>query len=177
MQYDFRKAFFETRDDILSNIRESPYNWNKFIVYWSKLLNKYSVDNILNLYSYNPYGRIYHTFDEWNNINIDRRIKPKSKGIPILINGRKTYVFEIKQTYGRNYKEWTCYHDVDQVILQYYQSKNNILDSDISIEQNFYNTFKNIFKNNIQSNYTNLKEEEIALISKMMTSLFLSKIN
>lgn len=178
MQNEFRKDFFETRDDMLSNIKENPYNWNKFIVYWSKILDRYSVDNVFNLYSYNPSGKIYYTFDDWNSRNIDRRIKPKSKGIPILVNDRKTYVFEIKQTYGRDYKEWAYHHDVDKEVLLYYQSKNNILNNkDISIEQNLYNTFKEISKVNVQSNYSNLKEEEVEFISKMMTSLFLSKAN
>ncbi len=178
MQNEFRKDFFETRDDMLSNIKENPYNWNKFIVYWSKILDRYSVDNVFNLYSYNPSGRIYYTFDDWNSRNIDRRIKPKSKGIPILVNDRKVYVFEIKQTYGRDYKEWSYHHDVDKEVLLYYQSKNNILNNkDISIEQNLYNTFKEISKINVQSNYSNLKEEEVEFISKMITSLFLSKAN
>lgn len=178
MQNEFRKDFFETRDDMLSNIKENPYNWNKFLAYWARILDSYSIDNVLNLYSYNPNGRVYHTFDDWNGINIDRRIKHGSKGIPILINNRKTYVFEIRQTHGREYKEWGYHHYVDKVILLYYQVKNNFLnDNNISIEQNFYNTFKEISKNNVQNNYSNLKEEEVEFISKMMTSLFLSKAN
>ena len=178
MQNEFKKDFFDTRDEILSNIKENPYNWNKFITYWAKILDKYSVDNVFNLYSYNPTGRIYYTFDEWNNKNIDRRIKPKSKGIPILVNDHKTYVFEIKQTYGRDYKEWSYRHYIDKEILLYYQTKNDITnDVNISLNENFYNTFKEISKNNILNNYNNLKEEEVEFISKMMTSLFLSKIN
>jgi len=154
MQNEFKKDFFDTRDEILSNIKENPYNWNKFITYWAKILDKYSVDNVFNLYSYNPTGRIYYTFDEWNNKNIDRRIKPKSKGIPILVNDHKTYVFEIKQTYGRDYKEWSYRHYIDKEILLYYQTKNDITnDVNISLNENFYNTFKEISKNNILNSY------------------------
>lgn len=29
------------------------------------------------------------TFDEWNSEQIARRIKPKSKGIPILVDNKK----------------------------------------------------------------------------------------
>ena len=32
---------------------------NKFLNYWSKILDSYSVDNILNLYSYNSYGIVF----------------------------------------------------------------------------------------------------------------------
>ena len=46
------------------------------------------------------------TFDEWNSSKIDRRIKPKSKGIPIFDNNFKVYVFDIKQTYGKEYRIW-----------------------------------------------------------------------
>ena len=46
------------------------------------------------------------TFDEWNSEPIARRIKPKSKGIPILVDNKKIYVFDIKQTYGRDYNKW-----------------------------------------------------------------------
>ena len=84
MKKEFINDFFETRDDTLQDIKESSYNWNKFINYWSKILDEYSVDNVLNLYSYNPYGKIFKTFDDWNNDKIERRIKPKSKGIPII---------------------------------------------------------------------------------------------
>ena len=84
MKEEFKKDFINNRDNTLSEIKENNNNWNKFIVYWSNILDKYSIDNVLNLYSYNPYGRLFMTFDEWNSNEIDRRIKPKSKGIPIL---------------------------------------------------------------------------------------------
>ena len=58
----------------------------------------------MNLYSYNPYGKIFKTFDDWNNDKIERRIKPKSKGIPIIEDDKKIYVFDINQTYGKDYK-------------------------------------------------------------------------
>ena len=178
MNNEFKIDFYQNRDDMLFEIKENSYNWNRFITYWSKILDKYSVDNVLNLYSYNQNGTVYYTFDDWNSENIGRRIKRNSKGIPILIDDRKTYVFDIKQTYGRDYNEWGYFHFIDYEILLYYQSKNNILnDNNISVEENFYNTFKEISKNNIQDNYNGLKEEEVEFISKMMTSLFLSKIN
>ena len=85
MNKDFLNSFISTRDDTLNEIKTSQYNWNKFINYWSKILDKYSIDNVLNLYSYNSTGRIFMTFDEWNSEEIGRRIKHKSKGIPIII--------------------------------------------------------------------------------------------
>lgn len=178
MQKEFIADFFKTRDDILSDIRHNIFSWNKFIIFWSKILDNYSVDNIFNLFSYNPNGTIFYTFDDWNSDNIGRRIKPKSKGIPILINEQKTYVFDIKQTYGRDYKKWNYYHSIDNELLLYYQFKNNISNNNnISVTENFYNTFKEISINSISNNYNNLKDGEVEFISRMMTSLFLFKIN
>ena len=74
MNNKFINEYFETRDNTLRDIQSSSYNWNKFITYWSKILDKYSVDNVLNLYSYNSSGRTFMTFDEWNSKEVDRRI-------------------------------------------------------------------------------------------------------
>ena len=84
MKKEFINYFFETRDETLQEIKESSYNWNKFINYWSKILDEYSVDNVLNLYSYNPYGKIFKTFKE----------KLINKNINININS-STSIFQI----------------------------------------------------------------------------------
>ena len=140
MNNDFLKDYEETRDDILTDIKKDYREWNKFVVYWSKQLDKYSVDNILNLYSYNPYGRTFMTFDDWNSDKIGRRIKPGSKGIPLLDKDSKIYVFDIKQTYGRDYKEWNYGHYIDDTLLKFYQDKMGMdRDKTTSINDNFYN--------------------------------------
>ena len=95
MNNEFIQEYFGIRDETFNEIRENSYNWNKFINYWSKILDKYSVDNVLNLYSYNSSGRIFMTFDDWNTEEVGRRIKPKSKGIPIIEDNHKIYVFDI----------------------------------------------------------------------------------
>lgn len=178
MREEFIKDFFETRDEILDSIKENPYNWNKFINYWAKILDNYSVDNVFNLYSYNPNGTVFHTFDDWNSKEIERRIKPKSKGIPILKDDNKIYVFDIRQTYGRDYNLWKYYHYVDLELLSFYQNKNNFNNNaDVSINQNFYDVFYSISIDKIQDNYINLDDKEVKFISRMMTSLFLSKAN
>ena len=125
----FEEDFIVTRSEILNEILETKNTWNKFLSYWSKILDSYSVDNILNLYSYNPYGKIFHTFDEWNSDVIERRIKPKSKGIPILQNDRKDYEFDIKQTYGKDYNQWNYNHLIDLESLSYYQENENTVDT------------------------------------------------
>ena len=101
MNNKFVDEFLSNRDETFKNIKESEYSWNKFIIYWSKILDDYSVDNVLNLYSYNSSGRVFKTFDEWNSDTIERGIKPKSKGIPILKDNYKIYVFDIKQNIKR----------------------------------------------------------------------------
>ena len=174
----FEEDFIVTRSEILNEILETKNTWNKFLSYWSKILDSYSVDNILNLYSYNPYGKIFHTFDEWNSDVIERRIKPKSKGIPILQNDRKVYVFDIKQTYGKDYNQWNYNHLIDLESLSYYQEKYQILnDSKLNINDRFYNIFYEISKTQLNNNYLSLNNNEVEFIANTMTSLFLSKIN
>ena len=51
---DFFDEFSDIRDRMLKNIQLDKNSWNKFLIYWSKILDKYSVDNVLNLYTYNP---------------------------------------------------------------------------------------------------------------------------
>ena len=178
MNKKFEEDFIETRDESLNNALDNKINWNKFLNYWSKILDSYSVDNILNLYSYNSYGKIFHTFDEWNNDEIDRRIKPKSKGIPILIDDKKVYVFDIKQTYGKEYNQWNYNHLIDLETLSYYQDKYQVLnDSEININDNFYNVFYEISKSQLNNDYFSLNNNEVEFIANTMTSLFLSKIN
>lgn len=178
MNKKFDEDFIETRDESLNNVLEDKIKWNKFISYWSKILDSYSVDNILNLYSYNSYGKVFHTFDEWNSDTIERRIKPKSKGIPILIDDKKVYVFDIKQTYGKDYNQWNYNHLIDLETLSYYQDKYQILnDSELNINDNFYNVFYEISKSQLNSDYLSLNNNEVEFIANTMTSLFLSKIN
>lgn len=178
MNKKFEEDFIETRDESLNNALDNKINWKKFLNYWSKILDSYSVDNILNLYSYNSYGKIFHTFDEWNNDEIDRRIKPKSKGIPILIDDKKVYVFDIKQTYGKEYNQWNYNHLIDLETLSYYQDKYQVLnDSEININDNYYNVFYEISKSQLNNDYFSLNNNEVEFIANTMTSLFLSKIN
>ena len=178
MNNDFLKDYEETRDDILTDIKKDYREWNKFIVYWSKQLDKYSIDNILNLYSYNPYGRTFMTFDDWNSDKIGRRIKPGSKGIPLLDKDSKVYVFDIKQTYGRDYNEWNYGHYIDDTLLKFYQDKMNMnRDKTISINDNFYNAIYELSKDNLINNYASISDDEVEFIARTMTSLFLSKSN
>lgn len=178
MSIDFNKEYFEIRDETLKDIQSNLYNWNRFIVYWSKILDKYSVDNVLNLYSYNPNGRYFMTFDEWNSNTIERRIKPKSKGIPIMENNRKIYVFDIKQTYGKDFNVWNYKHYLDDIVLNYYQDKLDIENDDSKNKyENYYDTFYKICYDQVINNYKVMPSEEVEFIAKTMTSLFLSKAN
>lgn len=178
VQEEFKKEFINIRDKMLKRIIESNKNWNDFIIYWSNILDDYSVDNILNLFCYNSYGRCYKTFDEWNNDGVNRRIKPKSKGIPILKNNWKSYVFDIKQTYGKEYKMWKYNHIVDIEILSYFQDKYNISsDDEISLDNNYYKTFNEIINQKLINNYTEVDVSEVKFISNIATSLFLAKSN
>lgn len=178
MSKDFLNEFISTRDDTLAEIKTSSYNWNKFIAYWANILDRYSIDNVLNLYSYNSNGKTFMTFDEWNSEQIARRIKHKSKGIPILVDNKKIYVFDIKQTYGRDYNKWNYSHYIDNAILKYYQTELDVKnDNSKNFNENFYDVIykKSLLK--IVDNYKDTTAEEVEFIAKTMTSLFLSKSN
>lgn len=178
MNKDFFNEFISTRDDTLDEIKTSLYNWNKFITYWANILDKYSIDNVLNLYSYNSNGKIFMTFDEWNSEKIARRIKPKSKGIPILVDNKKNYVFDIKQTYGRDYNKWNYNHYVDNAILRYYQTELGVKnDNSKSFSDNFYDIIYKISFLKIVDDYKDTTAEEVKFIVKTMASLFLAKSN
>ena len=178
MSKDFLNEFISTRDDTLAEIKTSSYNWNKFIAYWANILDRYSIDNVLNLYSYNSNGKTFMTFDEWNSEQIARRIKPKSKGIPILVDNKKIYVFDIKQTYGRDYNKWNYSHYIDNAILKYYQTELDVKnDNSKNFNEKFYDViYKKSFLK-IVDNYKDTTAEEVEFIAKTMTSLFLSKSN
>ena len=178
MNNDFFGEFLAIRDETLKNIQLDNNSWNKFITYWSKILDKYSVDNVLNLYTYNSSGRTFMTFDEWNSEEVGRRIKPKSKGIPIIINNWKGYVFDIRQTYGKEYRTWNYNHFVDKSLLEYYQDNVDITNDDNkSLYENFYDTFYEISIKQIMNNYMRMSAEEVEFVAKTMTSLFLAKAN
>lgn len=121
---------------------------------------------------------MFLNFDEWNDDGIGRRIKPKSKGIPIILDNHKVYVFDIKQTYGKEYNEWSYRHQVDLETLTYYQDKYKLLhDGDKDITDNFYDLFNNISKEQVNNNYLDIKDEEVEFIANLMTPLLLSKLN
>ena len=175
---NFFQEYIATRDESLKNIQLDNSSWNKFITYWSKILDKYSVDNVLNLYMYNHTGRTFMTFDEWNSEEIGRRIKPKSKGIPIILNNWKAYVFDIKQTYGKDYKVWNYNHFVDKSVLEYYQNEVGITNDDNkTLYENYYDTFYELSIKQIMNNYMTMSADEVEFVAKTMTSLFLSKAN
>lgn len=132
MNNKFEKEFYATRDEILEEIKETKSDWNVFLKYWSRVLDNHEIDNILNLYSYNKSGICFKTFDEWNNDDIGRRIKPKSKGIPIYVNEHKIYVFDISQTYGREYNIWNYNHLSDKE-LEMFTNKGILVYSLITI--------------------------------------------
>lgn len=173
---EFKKEYFETRDSTLKEIMNSQSKWFSFLMFWSKILDSYSIDNVLNLYSYNPYGKVFMTFDDWNDPSVNRRIKSNSKGIPIIEDDSKVYVFDIKQTHGQEYKVWNYKHLIDDMILDYYKRDRKMNINEESVHKNYYKLFNEISYANINS-YVGLTEDEEEFIANTMTLLFLSKAN
>lgn len=172
----FKDDFYDTRDEVLTDIIKNSYEWNKFINYWSKFFHSYSVDNILNLYSYNPNGKVFFTFDEWNGDN-DRRIIAKSKGIPLLIDGFKNYVFDISQTYGKEYNMWRYTHNIDDELIDYYSIKNDYTITGTNKDEILYKIFNNNIESYMENNYNNFNDTKERFVNDLMTSLFLSRLN
>ena len=174
----FLEKFIALRDETLEDIQLNANNWNQFISFWSNILEKHTIENILNLYAYNSSGKVFMTFDEWNSEEIGRRIKPKSKGIPIFSHNGKVYVFDIKQTYGKKYEEWQYNHQIDNAILEYYQNSINLNRNDNkNLNENFYDTFYEISLQHIANNYKTLNSDEVEFTARTITSLFLAKSN
>ena len=44
MNNQFMEEFITLRNETLQNIQLDINSWNKFIIYWSKILDKYSID-------------------------------------------------------------------------------------------------------------------------------------
>ena len=91
----FKIEFYENRDSTLVDILKDKRSWYDYSKFWSRNLGYHSVDNLINIYSYNPRGSMFATFDEWNSEKVDRHIKKNNHGIPILEDGYKNYVFDI----------------------------------------------------------------------------------
>lgn len=76
------------------------------IVPYKKFLNVcsntygYSFENQLMIFKYKPYASFCATFDDWTKL-YDRHINNRSKGIPILINEKLEYVFDVTNTTKR----------------------------------------------------------------------------
>ena len=93
-----------------------------FFDFWSNNLGYYNIDNLLNLFSYKPEGKMFATFYEWNN-KAGRRIIRGSHGVPILQNDRKIYVFDISQTWGKPFYVWKYNNENDEILIKYYKDK------------------------------------------------------
>ena len=116
----FKEEYIDIRDNTLQSISNNEQEWYKFLNFWSNNVVQYSIDNLLNIYAYNPSGSVFATFDEWNSEQVARRIKPQSRGIPIIKNDSKTHIFEISQTYGKSFYLWKYDHNIDTELLNYY---------------------------------------------------------
>ena len=93
-------------------------------------------------------------------------------------DNKKIYVFDIKQTYGRDYNKWNYSHYVDNAILKYYQTELNVKnDNSKSFNENFYDIIYKISFLKIVDDYKDTTAEEVKFIAKTMASLFLSKSN
>ena len=172
MNRKFREEYYNIRDNTFNNINEDIEEFSNFITFWSNNVISYGIDNLLNIFAYNPNGRVYLTFDEWNEDRVGRRIIAKSKGIPIIQNDFKTHVFEISQTYGKLFPIWKYNHDLDNELFEKYEV-NAIKSFDHTINDNILiHTIDYINKEYSDS----LTTEEKNFISNVSAFILLSKL-
>lgn len=82
-------------------------------------------------------------------------------------------MFDIKQTYGRDYNKWNYSHYVDNAILKYYQTELNVKnDNSKSFNENFYDIIYKTSLLKIVDDYKETTAEEVKFIAKTMASLF-----
>ena len=105
----------------------------------------------------------------------DMREQPSGERTFDLNLDYKYYVFDIRQNYGKEYKEWKYYHIIDNEILEFYKDKYKISFANTNVRDDIYNVFHQIIGNKIKDNYIDLKDNEVEFIVDTMTSLFLSK--
>ncbi|HPE14335.1 MAG TPA: DEAD/DEAH box helicase family protein [Bacilli bacterium] len=172
MNEKFLRDYNDVRNFTLEDAIESKNKWFEFLLFWSKHCN-YGIDNILNLYSYNKDGLLFATFDQWN--NIERRIKSGSKGIPILVNNTKTFVFDISNTYGKDVFLWQNNHKFDDKILDLYTKINRAKFKDIdNLKDELYLSIKTYIGSKVDIK-DNLEESERKFISSTAANLIMSK--
>ena len=158
---EFLKDYNTKLQDLLFNLKQDSKSFNNFLNFWADNLGNQSFNNLMMLFSYRPNGRIFATFDEWNSDKINRRIKPKSKGIPILKNDRVIHVFELSQTYGKKYSIWSNNREHDRQLVESYNKIYNKNTVDLEI----YSIIQNAITKNLIDDYYDLSDDDIKVIS------------
>lgn len=174
----FKIEFYENRDSTLVDILKDKRSWYDYSKFWSRNLGYHSVDNLINIYSYNPRGSMFATFDEWNSEKVDRHIKKNNHGIPILKDGYKNYVFDISQTWGKPFIVWRYNQRYNEDIANIYNSKYNLHfnSNGVTIDTKFVLLLQENIKNCITNNYSSLSENEYNFVTMSMLSVLLEKL-
>ena len=176
MHKKFLEEYNTIRDNTLNYISESEQEWFNFLNFWSKNVVQYSIDNLLNIYAYNPKGSVFATFDEWNSSKVQRRIKPQSRGIPIIKDGSKVHIFEISQTHGKSFYLWKYDHKIDNELLNYYFYPLKTDNSKKNISTSLYTSILNQVGKHINQEYdTSLTLDEKRFITDTVANITMSK--
>lgn len=92
--------------DAMSNVKE----WEAFLRFWSRQY-KYSFSNVLEIYEKDQTGTAFATIKQWNNLG--RLVNAGTKGIPIVKNGQRHHVFDIRDTFGKEIAIWHFDHALE----------------------------------------------------------------
>lgn len=96
---DFNKTIKLGKHKIISDVSQ----WQKWLEFAANTY-KYDMDNSISVYIQKPDAFMIADFKTWNNLG--RRIHRGQKGSYIKLNNTINYVFDIKQTYGKELDRW-----------------------------------------------------------------------
>lgn len=82
---------------LLQNYIFSNLNAYKKFLALTGYMYEYSFENQLMIYKYSPYAQMCFTFERWSE-KFNRHIIHKSKGIPVIIDGELTHLFDADNT-------------------------------------------------------------------------------
>lgn len=174
MSSKFEEEYELMRDETLNNISNDKNEWYKFLNFWSNNVVQYSINNLLNIYSANPTGTIFATYEEWNSPSISRMIKPKHTGIAIKKDGNKVHVFELSQTYGKSFYLWKYNHQVDEELINYYSRPIRVDNSSKSLHTILLSKTGTYINNQYEDSLT---KDEKDFINDTISNIIMAKLH
>ncbi|MDO5568770.1 MAG: SNF2-related protein [bacterium] len=163
-------------NDVIRNIIENQNNFNNYVKYASNLY-KQDLDTIFTLFDSDPKGSYYGTFENWN--GIERRIKKGEHGILTYKNGKKVYLFDIRQTYGKSITMWKYDNLKTENVIKGLYNHYGIYE-EIPVNKNkvlFFRAIYKIAEEQLKKQNYDLNFNEEGIVANLTAQLVLTKCN